>query len=127
MIRRHFRAKQNKVLLGITILGLIIISFAFLYYAVPNFHIKPCSTDSAQQKFDAANCGDADIGGVGFVLLGVPIFLFGLVALCISIAQDKFSKNQQTGFSFWRLLKTIGLTIVALFALLFTVGAMLGP
>lgn len=45
------------------------------------FHwgIKPCTG----MPGDADNCGDADLGGVGFIMLGMPITMLGLIGLVI--------------------------------------------
>jgi hypothetical protein len=62
----------------ITLVGLLIMSVVLPYYA---FHwgVKPCTGMTT----DAANCGDADVGGVGFILIGLPITLLGLIGLCV--------------------------------------------
>jgi hypothetical protein len=62
----------------ITTVGLLIMAIVVPYYA---FHwgVKPCTGT----PIDAANCGDADLGGVGFILIGLPITLLGIAGLCV--------------------------------------------
>jgi hypothetical protein len=68
--------KFVKIALAVTVVGLLVTLFVFPYYG---FHmgIKPCEGLPS----DAANCGDADLGGVMFVVIGVPIMAAGLVSL----------------------------------------------
>lgn len=74
------KQKSNIVYLCIIGIGLCFIGAGFGYYA---FHlgIKPCESLPS----DAANCGDADFGGVGFIIIGVPIALLGIISLVINV------------------------------------------
>ena len=77
---KFLKQKLNIVFLCIIVLGLLITSLTFVYYG---FHlgIEPCKGLAT----DAANCGDADLGGVGFILIGVPIILLGVIGLVIKL------------------------------------------
>jgi len=91
---------------------LLVTSAVFVYYG---FHlgIKPCTGSSS----DAANCGDADLGGVIFVVIGVPITLFGIVSLLVALVLPYFRAH----FNEKYFLRTIYALLAALIALLLIV------
>lgn len=71
--------KLTKASLATISTGLVTVGFTFIYY---HFHlgIKPCE----DLPTDASNCGDADFGGVYFIMVGVPIILIGIIGLLIA-------------------------------------------
>ena len=75
----NFNKKSNIVYLSIVAFGLLISCGTFIYYG---FHlgIKPCQGLAS----DVSNCGDADIGGIGFMMIGVPIMLLGIISLAVN-------------------------------------------
>ena len=75
--------KSTKIYLGIILLGLVISSLTFVYYGF-NLGIKPCNGFPS----DAANCGDADLGGIGFILIGIPIVALGVVGFLVHMVWD---------------------------------------
>ncbi len=70
-----------KLSLAIIAAGVLIISLVVPYYAL-NLGIQPCQG----LLTDAANCGDADLGGVVFVFGGAPLVAYGLVTLILAVA-----------------------------------------
>ena len=72
--------KSNMAYITIILIGLQIIALSFIYYGL-HLGIKPCKGLST----DASNCGDADMGGVVFVLIGAPFILFGILCLTINL------------------------------------------
>jgi hypothetical protein len=74
------KQKSNIIYLCIIAIGLFVSGLTFVYYGF-NLGIKPCEGLAS----DAANCGDADLGGVGFLLIGVPITLLGIISLVINL------------------------------------------
>lgn len=79
-----------KVFLLVMLAGLLISSFVFVYY---HFHlgIKPCQGLPA----DADNCGDADLGGIIFPLIGLPIAFLGLIGFVISVVMIFVRRRRQ--------------------------------
>ncbi len=69
-------------------LGVLILCGIFVYYG---FHlgVKPCKGLPS----DASNCGDGDFGGLYFLIIGVPITLFGMISLAVSIVSNHFKKK----------------------------------
>jgi len=102
------RSKQNTVLLVIIVLGLLITAFSVIYYYLP----IPRAAE------------DADLGGAGFAIIGIPIFVLGIVGLILSLSSARFDKHKQTEFSSRRLLKLIILAAVILFMALVIGGAL---
>lgn len=96
--------------------GLLIASFIFVYYGL-HLGIKPCQGLPS----DAANCGDGDFGGAIFLLLGVPVVLFGIVSLLTSLLLRWLKPN----FDRVRFVKVTCGLLAALVALLML--AMFGP
>jgi membrane protease YdiL (CAAX protease family) len=86
-----YMTKFAKACLILIVIGLLISSLLFAYY---HFHwgIKPCEG----LPTDAANCGDADLGGVVFVLIGVPLALLGLVGLIASTIAGFVDRHKRT-------------------------------
>jgi hypothetical protein len=68
----------------ITLIGLLIMVIVVPYYA---FHwgVKPCTGTSV----DAANCADADLGGVFFIMLGLPIAVLGVAGIIVRWAVNR--------------------------------------
>lgn len=56
--------------------GVIVLAGVFPYYYF-EWGIKSCQG----LPTDAANCGDADFGGVLFVLYSLPFFVLGVIGL----------------------------------------------
>lgn len=83
-----------------TIIGLVITGLIFPYYA---FHwgIKPCDEPGA-----GANCGDADFGGLVFIVIGVPLVAVGLICLLLSAVLQLTAAKTAFG---WRLLRLVAL------------------
>ena len=112
-----FKGKHKKPLLFSLVVfgaGLLIASFVFVYYG---FHlgIKPCKG----LPTDAANCGDADMGGVIFVVVGIPIALFGFVSTLLTLLMARL----KPGFSDSRFVVVasvlLGVLLLPLCALFF--------
>jgi hypothetical protein len=84
------RMRLAKISLLLILAGLMISSFVFVYY---HFHlgIKPCQG----LPTDAANCGDADFGGIIYPLIGVPVAFVGLVGLVVSVVMGLVRRNKQ--------------------------------
>lgn len=81
--------KANRIYLALIVIGVLITSVTFVYYG---FHlgIKPCTGLPS----DAANCGDADLGGVPFLLIGIPIALLGILSLCLSLIWHRIKRSR---------------------------------
>lgn len=81
--------KKKPVLTSLIIIttGLLIFAAMYAYYAL-NLGIKPCKGLPS----DAANCGDGDFGGIYFILIGLPLILFGIILLVESLANRKKPK-----------------------------------
>ena len=60
--------------LVIIAIGLLIMAVAVPYYAF-DWGVKPCTGALT----DAANCGDADLGGMAFIMLGLPLAVLGIL------------------------------------------------
>lgn len=76
-----------KLSLGFIGAGLLTLSLIFAYY---HFHwgVEPCKGLPS----DPSNCGDADFGGVYFVLVGVPLILAGLLGLVYAAVRHVMKK-----------------------------------
>jgi magnesium-transporting ATPase (P-type) len=109
---RIFSKKPIAVSLIIIAAGLLIMGATFVYYG---FHlgIKPCEGLPS----DAANCGDADLGGVVFIVVGAPITLFGIVSLLVSSVMTYARPH----FSRVYFLKIVYILLAVLIALLLAV------
>jgi len=107
---RIFSKKPIAVSLIIIAAGLLITSGVFVYYG---FHlgIKPCEGLPS----DAANCGDADLGGVVFIFVGIPIALFGIVSLLVALVMTYAKPHFNRGY----FLRIVYVLLMALVALLF--------
>ena len=82
--------RLTQLFLLVTLVGLLISSFIFVYY---HFHlgIKPCQG----LPTDADNCGDADLGGIIYPLVGVPIACVGLVGFIVSLVVGLVRRHRQ--------------------------------
>lgn len=82
--------KLTKISLAVIGTGLLTISFIFIYYY---FHlgVKPCKG----LPTDASNCGDADFGGVYFILAGIPLILIGIVGLSIACVRYYYRRKSR--------------------------------
>jgi hypothetical protein len=72
--------KRNKISLGLITVGLLLVATMFAYYHF-QWGVKPCKGLTT----DPANCGDADFGGIYFLLGGLPFVLAGIVGLISSL------------------------------------------
>lgn len=69
----------------ITVIGLLIMSIVLPYHYF-DWGIKPCMGTPA----DVDNCGDADFGGVGFIMLGLPIAILGIIGIIARWVINRF-------------------------------------
>lgn len=111
---RSFSKKSIVASLLIAALGLLIISGMFVYYGF-NLGIQPCEGLPS----DAANCGDADLGGVVFVFVGLPIALFGIVSLAVAWILDVFKPGYNRGRFLLVLYVLLAVLVAGLLAALF--------
>lgn len=72
--RRSFKVGLILVALSVLLLGLMVVYYVF------HLGVKPCEG----LPTDAQNCGDADFGGLFFIMAAVPAFLIGVIALVLS-------------------------------------------
>lgn len=81
--------KKKPVLASLILIavGVLVTSGIFVYYG---FHlgIKPCKGLPS----DTENCGNGDFGGLYFILIGVPIIIFGVVRLLDSFIVSRKGK-----------------------------------
>ena len=109
-----FSKKPVVVSLWIIAAGLLITSAVFVYYGL-DLGIKPCRGLPS----DAANCGDADMGGVVFVFVGVPITLLGVVSLTISLLAGRYTPRFNSAHFLKAVYIALTMLLVCLAAMLF--------
>jgi hypothetical protein len=109
-----FPKKPVVVSLWIIAAGLLILSGVFVYYGL-DLGIKPCQGVPS----DAANCGDADMGGVIFVFAGAPIALLGIVSLVISLLAGRYMPRFNSAHFLTAVYIALAILLVCLAAMLF--------
>jgi hypothetical protein len=71
----------------LAVLGILILLSIFPYYWL-HLGVKACQG----LPTDASNCGDADFGGLGLLVLGLPIFIVGITGLAYCGLKYQLSK-----------------------------------
>lgn len=71
--------KLSKISLAAIGIGISILGLMLVYYYL-HLGVKPCKG----LPTDASNCGDADFGGVYFLLIGAPLILSGGVGCMVA-------------------------------------------
>lgn len=62
----------------VLVVGLLVMGGAWMYYGF-GWGTEPCTGAPT----DAANCGDADMGGIGLFIIGLPIAFVGVAGLAV--------------------------------------------
>lgn len=101
--------KRNKILIGIIVLGLVFTSLVFVQGFLPE---PPQCETGTQAEIDATGCIiGADLSGAIFLIIGIPIVIFGSAGLAASLLLGRYDKKTHPGFSAGRL---IGYSIIAI-------------
>ena len=108
---QHIKTKSVKITFAIMLLGIAIMAFVIPYYA---FHwgLKPCQG----LPTDANNCGDADIGGVVFIVVGFPIALLGLISTAAAVVGSYNAKFND--IKFLKIVYSLFFIVIAIITLI---------